>query len=142
MDFDAFGKFPEQENALDQSFIDQFEGAGGEGISQHELEEILRRKSFQNYELIQGDITETVPSYKKEHPELKIALLHIDVDVYNPTKVILESLYQCVVPGGLIVLDDYGTVAGETKAVDEYFAGNTPRIEKLPISHIPAFIVK
>jgi hypothetical protein len=50
----------------------------------------------------------------------KIALLHIDVDVYDPTKVILESLWHRVVKGGILMLDDYGTVAGETGAVDNF----------------------
>ena len=63
----------------------------------------------------------TVPQYVSAHPELKIALLHIDVDVYKPTVVILNNLYKKVVKGGLIILDDFGEVTGETKAIDEFF---------------------
>jgi Macrocin-O-methyltransferase (TylF) len=76
------------------------------------------------------------------HPELKIALLHVDVDVYLPTKVILQELFDRVVKGGLVVFDDYGTVAGETRAIDEFLekTGSDVLIEKLPISHIPAYI--
>jgi hypothetical protein len=91
--------------------------------------------------LIQGDIVNTIPEYVANHPELKIALLHIDVDVYEPTKVILENLCDKVVKNGLIVFDDYGTVAGETKAIDEFF-NDKAIIKKLPISHIPAYIRK
>ena len=140
--FDAFGKFPEQDNTNDQEFIDKFEGAAGEGISIAELESVFSYKGFKNYELIQGDVNDTIPSYVNNHPELKIALLHIDVDVYKPSIAILEYLYDRVVPGGLIIFDDYGTVAGETRAVDEFFLERDVMIEKLPISHIPSYIRK
>src|SRR5206468_4389159 len=118
----------------------RFESDGGPGISVDDLRRALALKSLTNVELVQGNVIETIPVYLQEHPQLKIALLHIDVDVYRPSVSVLEHLAPRVVHGGLIVLDDYGTVAGETRAVDEYFAGRDVRIEKLPISHIPAFI--
>ncbi len=140
--FDAFGDFPKQDDANDQRFVERFESAGGGGIAATELREVFTHKSFENYELIQGDIVITIPQYIFEHPELKIALLHIDVDVYKPSAIILEHLFDKVVTGGLIIFDDYGTVPGETKAVDEYFTGQNVLIEKLPISHIPAYVRK
>ncbi len=140
--FDAFGKFPHQDDEIDQKFVEKFEGEGGEGIPVDELRDVFRYKGFENYELIPGDIVETIPAYLQKHPELKIALLHVDVDVYKPSKVILNHLYDRVVKGGVIVFDDYGTVAGETKAVDEFFADKDVVLEKLPISHIPSFIRK
>ena len=140
--FDAFGKFPEQEHADDQAFVERFEGAAGEGISTDELDQVMAHKGFENYELVQGNILETVPDYLVAHPELKIALLHIDTDVYEPAATILNNLYDRVVTGGLVVLDDFATVPGETRAVDEFFAGKDILIEKLPISHIPTYIRK
>jgi len=140
--FDAFGKFPEQENVNDQLYVDRFESSSGDGISVDELKEVFTHKGFKNYELIQGDITDTIPDFISNHPELKIALLHIDVDVYNPTVVILNHLFHRVVSGGLVVFDDFGTVAGETKAVDEFFSKENIILEKLPISHIPSYLRK
>jgi len=140
--FDAFGEFPKQDEKTDAKFIQEFEDAGGFGISVDELKDVLTHKSFENYKLIKGDILETIPEYISEHPELKIALLHIDVDVYKPSVTILNNLYEKVVSGGLIVFDDYGTVAGETQAVDEFFDGKDVQIEKLSISHIPSYIRK
>ncbi len=143
--FDAFGRFPQgDENLENRAFIDRFAAEGGDGISRESFLEVLSHKGFRNCELIQGDICSTVPQYVAEHPELKIALLHIDVDVYRPTQVILDRLFDRVVRRGLLVLDDYGTVAGETKAIDEFLEkGNRElSIEKLPISHVPAFIRK
>jgi hypothetical protein len=140
--FDAFGKFPSQPNELDQTFVRHFETHAGNGISIEELHAVCSHKNIQNYELIQGDVLKTLPEYVQRHPELKIALLHIDVDVYEPSKAALEHLYHRIVPGGLLVLDDYGTVEGETRAVDEFFQDQNIVIEKLPLSHIPAFVRK
>ncbi len=140
--FDAFGAFPEPESQDDARFVERFEREGGDGIPVKDLEEVFTRKGFRNYELVAGDITDTVPKYVEQHPELKIALLHLDVDVYQPSKVVLEYLFDRLVPGGILVLDDYGTVDGETRAFDEFFAGKDKVVRKLPISHIPAYVRK
>src|SRR5258708_26826394 len=131
--FDAFGRFPEDnEDADNKSFVHRFSDAGGDGIGRECLVEVLAQKGFENCELIEGDICRTVPQYVVDHPELKISLLHVDVDVYQPTRVILEELFSRVVKGGLVLFDDYGTVAGETHAIDEFLekTGRDLRIEK------------
>ncbi|WP_290794855.1 TylF/MycF/NovP-related O-methyltransferase [Flavihumibacter sp. UBA7668] len=64
--FDIFGKFPEDlELESDRKFVQQFEGAGGYGISR---------------ESIEGDILQTTKEYLQKNSSGKIALLHIDVD--------------------------------------------------------------
>jgi hypothetical protein len=91
---------------------------------------------------VEGDVNETVPEYVAEHPELRIPLLNIDVDVYGATKTILKELYPRVVSGGVVLLDDYGKFPGETKAVDEYFADEDVSIRRLPNIEEPPYIVK
>lgn len=140
--FDMFGKFPVPEETDDANFVEKFEQTAGEGISVNELTKWLNTKGVDNFELIQGDILQTLDEYLATHPELKIAMLHIDVDVYKPTVHILSRLYEHVVPGGLILFDDYATVAGETRAVDEFLSAKKLAIEKLPTSHIPCFTRK
>jgi hypothetical protein len=141
--FDVFGKFPDslQLNS-DKEFVKNFENAGGYGISKEELDFHLKQKGFTNYELIEGDILDTVDAFDKRNPAAKIALLHIDVDVYEPTKKILEQLWDKVVKGGIVMLDDYGTIEGETKAVDEFFADKNVKINKPKFNYIPSYIVK
>jgi hypothetical protein len=51
-----------------------------------------------------------------------IAILRLDGDFYASTKVCLEHLYERVVPGGFVILDDYGTREGCRKATDEFRA--------------------
>ena len=110
--------------------------------TQEQMEAILAYKNVTNYELIPGDILQTLPQYVNAHPELKISLLHIDVDVYNATQCILENLFDLVVPGGIVMLDDYASAEGETRAVDEFIAGTGYRVEKTSYAVTPAFIRK
>lgn len=55
-------------------------------------------------------------------PERRYRFVHIDVDLYMPTKASLEFFHPQMVPGGLIVVDDYGFTAwpGTKQAVDEF----------------------
>lgn len=142
--FDSFGKFPHNSENLtsDEVFIDSFEGAGGEGLSTSEMEVIFKNKGFGNVEFIQGDVLNTLPKYLSEHPEYRFALVHFDFDVYAPTRFALDAIWEKVIPGGILVFDDYGTVEGETRAVDEFIAKNSLTLSKLPYYKIPSLICK
>lgn len=52
-----------------------------------------------------------------------IALLRLDGDLYESTKVCLEFLYHKVVKGGYVIIDDYG-LTGCRRAVQEYLDKN------------------
>ncbi|HEV8065489.1 MAG TPA: TylF/MycF/NovP-related O-methyltransferase, partial [Acidimicrobiales bacterium] len=116
--FDNFGEFPRSGDRDDLKFIEDFEGVVGAGFGVEEVREYLSAKGFDNFELVPGDVFDTLPNYVADHPQLRIALLHVDVDVYEPTRLVLDCVGDRVVPGGLVVIDDYGAVAGATRAVD------------------------
>jgi hypothetical protein len=65
-----------------------------------------------------GWFQDTLPQESKEID--KIAILRLDGDWYASIKICLDYLYDKVIPGGLIVIDDYGYYEGCTKAVDEF----------------------
>ena len=112
-------------------------------MSKDQLSKILDHKGInKNVDLIEGDITETVPAYVKSNPELKISLLNLDTDIYEPAVSILEHLYPRITRGGILMLDDYGTHPGETKAVDEYFHNKEVEIKKFSFTMTPCYIVK
>lgn len=73
---------------------------------------------------VQGKVEETL--LNKENIPNKIALLRIDTDWYESTKIGLEVLFPRLVPGGILILDDYGHWKGAKNATDEYFKGKTP----------------
>ena len=142
--FDVFGDFPEAGFEGDKARRDAFvaETNGGKSISIEEINELLDKQSLnKNVELIKGDILVTLNDYLDKNPHLKISLLHIDVDLYEPVKLILEKLYDRVTTGGIIVFDDYGTFAGTNKAVDDFFK-NKAEIKKLPYSNTISYLVK
>jgi hypothetical protein len=49
-----------------------------------------------------------------------IALLRLDGDWYDSTRCCLEILYESVVSGGVVIIDDYGHWKGCKTAVDEF----------------------
>jgi hypothetical protein len=141
--FDIFGKFPETNYEDDKVYLNKFVNAAGEeSISKEALNSIFKNKNIENFEFIKGDILQTVPHFKKTQPHTKIALLHIDTDIYEPAKIILDYFYEMVVPGGIIMFDDYGTFPGETKAADDFMSKHNLKINKLSFYKTPSFIIK
>lgn len=59
------------------------------------------------YVLIEGDVEDTLPIFIKENPGFRISLLYIDVDIERPTYNALKYLWDRVLPGGMIVFDEY-----------------------------------
>ncbi|MDP4540572.1 TylF/MycF/NovP-related O-methyltransferase [Qipengyuania sp. DY56-A-20] len=142
--FDAFGSFPREgiELEADQAFINGFENSAGDGLSIEEVEAILEQKGIGNVDLRKGNVFDTVPQLIKELPALRIAFLHLDMDVREPTQFVLDQLFARVVPGGLVVFDDYGTVAGCSEVVDKFVSDHGLTLQKLPFYKVPAFCVK
>jgi O-methyltransferase len=91
-------------------------------------EESVRKLLFEtgypqpHMHFIRGPVEETLPSAAPE----QIALLRLDTDWYESTRHELEHLYPRLVPGGVLIIDDYGHWQGCRRAVDEYFAERPP----------------
>lgn len=81
-------------------------------------------KHLNRIEFIKGDVIRTIPEFiQSKGNGLRIVLLNLDLDLYEPTKTALEHFVPLMVSGGIIILDEYAvdTFGGESKAVDEYF---------------------
>jgi SAM-dependent methyltransferase len=74
-----------------------------------------------------------IPERFAEVATRTFAFVHIDVDLYEPTRDSLEFFYPRLSPGGLIILDDHGftTCPGATRAADEFMAGRPEPIISL-----------
>lgn len=80
---------------------------------------------------VEGKVEETA---HKQRPE-QIALLRLDTDWYESTRCELDVLYPRLVPGGALIIDDYGHWQGARRAVDEYFAGQRDPVVFHPIDY-------
>ena len=128
--FDTFSKFPMQKEKSDIKIIKEFTLDAGNPISKDELNSILIKKRFENFELIEGKVEDTLKKFIEKNRNTKISLLHLDMDVYKPTKYVLDILEKRIVKNGIILIDDYGTMEGATKALDEFLK----KRNDLPIS--------
>ncbi len=66
----------------------------------------------------EGWFQDTLPVSKKEIGD--IALLRLDGDWYESTKCCLDNLYDNVIAGGYVILDDYGLWEGARKALIDF----------------------
>ncbi len=69
--------------------------------------------------LVKGKVEDTLQDARNIPG--RIALLRLDTDWYESTKIELEMLYPKLAQGGVMIVDDYGHWQGARKAVDEYF---------------------
>lgn len=59
-----------------------------------------------NVELMVGWFDRTLPDFLESHPG-PVSYLHVDCDLYSSTKVIFELLAERIVPGTVIVFDEF-----------------------------------
>jgi O-methyltransferase len=87
-------------------------------------------RSGARYRVERGWFDETVPRYAAE--QRPIALLRLDGDWYDSTMVCLQQLFPLVVDGGSVLIDDYYTWDGCTRAVHDYLSqtGASTRIRQ------------
>lgn len=78
---------------------------------------------YKNVSFVVGDIVKTSSTIPSE----TINFIHLDIDVYPPTKFVLDYFWPKLARGGVIVGDDYGTTScmGMKKAVDEFLQKTT-----------------
>ena len=67
-------------------------------------------------QFLEGWFRDTLPNA----PVDRLCVLRLDGDMYESTMIALENLHDRVSPGGFIIVDDYGAVAGCRAAVDDF----------------------
>lgn len=75
--------------------------------------------SAENIHLVKGWFQDSLRPSKDKIGS--IAVLRMDGDFYESTQVVLDELYDQVVPGGVVIVDDYGSFQGCRKAIEEFF---------------------
>jgi O-methyltransferase len=78
---------------------------------------------------VQGRVEDTLP---EQAPD-EIAILRLDTDWYESTRHELFTLYDRLVPGGVLIIDDYGSFQGAKQATDEFIAETGARLLLIPL---------
>ena len=87
-------------------------------VSRPEVELILARLGYkEGFEFIEGFFEDTMPSLKGQR---RWSLIRLDGDTYSATRACLDALYDDLVDGGFVIVDDYRFVEECRRAVDEF----------------------
>jgi O-methyltransferase len=110
------------DNRTAEELLSQADRLNGDNVwcysSLDEVKANLTKTGYPQEQMVfvKGKVEDTLP-----HPAIgQIALLRLDTDWYESTKHELETLYDLLVPGGILIIDDYGHWDGCRKAVDEF----------------------
>ena len=106
--------------------------------SEKEVLDLLGGAGLENVMLFSGIFPNSIINV--ERVWAKYAFVHIDVDFYQSTKDALAFFWPMMVPGGIVVLDDYGWphCPGVEQALKEF----SPGIPIRQIAKYQVFLVK
>lgn len=114
------------------------------------LEELLRIHEelgplghLQRTHLYAGDAREQVALWKADWPGMPIALLHLDMDVYAPTRVVIESLLDRLTRGSVIIFDELTApfFPGESQAVIDTLGLGNLRLRRTQFNPYSAWAI-
>jgi len=73
------------------------------------------------FRIHKGFVEKTLLSHNKSNLPDRISLAYVDLDLYEPTKIVLEYIHQIASKGAVIIVDDYEFFSTGVKiAVDEF----------------------
>jgi hypothetical protein len=97
-----------------------------------------------NVTLHQGLFEATLPGFVSAHPQ-PLAFAHVDCDLYSSTRTVLEHVGPLVVPGSVLLFDDYfnypGWKEGEHKAFREWVEARKVRYRYVGYARHQAAVV-
>lgn len=120
--YDSFEGLPAAENqdAIHGRMADAKDWQGRLKAEEEQASEAMKLAGAKRVVVVKGWFSETLPNY--DHGP--IAILRLDGDFYASVMDSLTNLWQHVVVGGLIILDDYYTWTGCTRAVHDFLSQN------------------
>ncbi len=115
--FDTFEGMPETSAERDLHKRGDFADTSLEGVSKY--------LSDGSFSLHKGFFPDTATPIKDK----KFSFVHVDVDIYKSVLDCCEFFYTRLLPGGIMIFDDYGFIScpGAKQAVDEFFSNKAER---------------
>lgn len=129
---DGLGAIAWQENTTSPTYYDNC------SADIRFAQKAMKISGVPNVKFVKGWYENTLPGFNEP-----IAILRVDCDWYSSVLSCFENLYEKVVDGGLIIIDDYYVWDGATRAVHDYLSKNdlNVRIRNYGASDL-AYIVK
>lgn len=133
---DSFEGFPEPsaKDAMEGGVMHPDVHRGALGDTSYEgLLARIRLLGWENrIRLVKGYFENTLSQLADE----RFSVVHLDCDLYDSYKTCLEFAYPRMLPGSVMVFDDYKVppyaYAGADRAVDEFFEGKPEKLERFP----------
>jgi len=88
--------------------------------------------------VVKGWFEQTFP--RTEIPA--IAVLHIDADWYASVRLCLETWYDRVSEGGVVMLNDWNLYAGADRAVSDFLASRADAPEIRPLGKVGGYLIR
>lgn len=96
------------------------------------------RTNFERFGLLDEDVVfvegwfaDTMPKLRQEIGQ--IAILRLDGDYYTSTREVIDELYDKVVPGGFVIIDDYGCYQQTSDAIHDFWAERNLKPELIQV---------
>jgi len=151
--FDTFTGFPAIHEHDQRGAVTRHHQKGGFNPGydvQRELTEVLEEfdaerylKQYQKVFLVKGDARETIPAFIVENPYVLVSLLFLDFDLYEPTKIALETFLPRMGKGSILAFDEVNNAwwPGETQALLDSVKLREHQINKFSMDPNIAYIV-
>ena len=99
--------------------------------------------NVRKFEIVKGDVEETLNAYLQRNPETVVALAYFDMDIYKPTKTCLETIIKRMLRAAVIGFDEvnYAPFPGETLAFDEVMGIRNHELHRSPYSTYTSYVI-
>lgn len=143
--YDSFEGLPDADDLDGQKAIDYQKNTDAKGYFDNCTAEIgfaqeaVKKAGISKSHLVKGWFDKTVPNHPEDD---QIAILRLDGDWYKSIKICLDHLFDKVVDGGLIILDDYYVWDGCTKAVHDFLSERKLSVRIKQFNNLICYIEK
>jgi hypothetical protein len=111
-------------------------------LSGHIGKKTRKKEIVEDIDFITGNISDSIPQYLMENPEMKIAYLNIDFDEYESTLTVLQFFYPRLVHGGVLIVDNYYKKEEDYEAVTDYFKYEDHKIYNFSVNKGPDYLIR
>ncbi|MCP9782352.1 hypothetical protein KBY83_03315 [Cyanobium sp. WKJ7-Wakatipu] len=149
--FDTFSGFPSVgDEDLKGGTSSHFHVGGLTGSPKEDVEKAIKLydlnrplKHIPKVELVEGDACLTAQQYLKDNPHLVVSVLYLDVDLFEPTKALIQAFLPRMPKGSIIAFDELNAkmFPGETVAVADAIGINNLHIKRFPFDSYVSYAV-